>query len=1439
MKTADPTENVKVGDTINYTVVVTNSGNVTITGIKLEDTLVDLSNETQFHLNPGDEKEIKYEYTVTQADVDAGQIDNTVTATGKDPKDEDVTASDSAEVTAEDPAPELTVEKSADPSEDVAVGDEITYTVVVINTGNVTVTGITVEDTLVEIDEDAFDLAPGAEKEITYTYTVTQADVDAGKVVNAVTATGSDPSGDDVPGEDEVIVPTEDAAPELTIEKTATPTSGVVVGSEIAYTVVITNSGNVTITGITLEDTLVELEEEVFDLAPEGTKEINYTYTVTQADVDAGKIDNTVTATGKDPKDADVTGTDDATVTAVESDAQLTVEKTADPTSGVKVGDKVKYTVVVTNSGNVTVTDIAMSDTLVTLNEAAFDLAPAGTKTITYEYTVTQADVDAGKIDNTATATGKDPKNNDVSTSGSAEVTTVEAEPELTVEKTATPEKDVKVGDKITYTVKVTNTGNVTVTGITIDDTLVEIEEAAFDLAPGEEKTITYEYTVTQADVDAGEVANAVTATGKDPGGEPTPGEDEVVVPTEEPDPGLTVEKTADPSKDVKAGDVITYTVKVTNTGNVTVKDIEIEDTLVEIDEAPFTLAPKEVKTITYTYTVTQADVDAGKVTNAVTATGKDPDGDPTPGDDEIDVPTEEPDPELTVTKTADPEKDVAVGDVITYTVTVENTGNVTIKGIELEDTLVELDEEAFDLAPTEKKVITYTYTVTQADVDVGVVTNAVTATGTDPSGEPTPGDDEIDVPTEPADPELTVEKTADPSEDVAVGDVITYTVKVTNTGNVTIKGIIIEDTLVELDEEAFDLAPNEEKVITYTYTVTQADVDAGVVTNAVTATGKDPGGEPTPGDDEIDVPTEEADPSIKVEKSASTEGEVAEGGIITYTVKVTNTGNVTLSDVTLTDTKVELTEEPFTLAPNEVKTITYEYTVTKADDDAGEVENTAKAVAKDPHDTEVEDEDTVTTTVGHNDIEPIPDPEDDGEEMNADSKSITVMYDGAAHTVSGKATRPGSTIEYSTDGGKTWTTTPPSRTNVGETEFSIRATNPKYETVTKDGYKIIVTKRPLTLISASDSKLYDGTALTRNKQSDVEVIGLADTDTITFDITGTQTLVGHSPNSFTYTFGKKEIVKTSSDNAIVKLEETIKLAADETSLADNYEITKVEGTLTVYDKDPESGEIPKGITKKSHDGDEYALGETITFTIEVTNIYDDARTITLVEIDGMELDQDVFENVGPGEKITATATHVVTEDDILAGKVVNDVTAKFSHPDDEDTPPDFPGHDEVDTEDPNSHATIVKKVVNEKDSYTVGDTIEYEITITNDGNMTLTDIIVTDELTEDEWEIKELAPGESQTFTTEYKVTEEDADAGSVKNVATATGESIDPDSDPEIDPGDVVTPIAPPEKKEESDVPKTGDTTDLGSWVGLMVASLAGAGCTMIFKRKKEEEE
>ena len=84
-----------------------------------------------------------------------------------------------------------------------------------------------------------------------------------------------------------------------------------------------------------------------------------------------------------------------------------------------------------------------------------------------------------------------------------------------------------------------------------------------------------------------------------------------------------------------------------------------------------------------------------------------------------------------------------------------------------------------------------------------------------------------------------------------------------------------------------------------------------------------------------------------------------------------------------------------------------------------------------------------------------------------------------------------------------------------------------------------------------------------------------------------------------------------------------------------------------------------------------------------------------------------------------------------------------------------------------------------------------------NDGNLTLKNVVVTDDLTGDEWTIDSLKPGESsEVFTAEYKVTEQDILNGTVLNVATAKGESPDPEKpDPGVDPGEKEEPTVTPQ--------------------------------------------
>ena len=189
--------------------------------------------------------------------------------------------------------------------------------------------------------------------------------------------------------------------------------------------------------------------------------------------------------------------------------------------------------------------------------------------------------------------------------------------------------------------------------------------------------------------------------------------------------------------------------------------------------------------------------------------------------------------------------------------------------------------------------------------------------------------------------------------------------------------------------------------------------------------------------------------------------------------------------------------------------------------------------------------------------------------------------------------------------------------------------------------------------------------------------------------------------------------------------------------------------------------------------------------------------TITDITVtDELTGDEWTIASLAPGAFQTFETSYVVTEADILAGSVLNVATAKGTSPDpDEPEVPVEPGEEEEPTEDKNGHLTVYKETTgsdaNNDGVYEEGETILYLIRVVNDGNLTITDITVTDDLTGDSWTVDSLAPGESRDFTTEHVVTAADGAAGIVVNVATATGTSPDPEA-PEVPvtPGTEETP-------------------------------------------------
>ena len=349
------------------------------------------------------------------------------------------------------------------------------------------------------------------------------------------------------------------------------------------------------------------------------------------------------------------------------------------------------------------------------------------------------------------------------------------------------------------------------------------------------------------------------------------------------------------------------------------------------------------------------------------------------------------------------------------------------------------------------------------------------------------------------------------------------------------------------------------------------------------------------------------------------------------------------------------------------------------------------------------------------------------------------------------------------------------------ETTSTAAAEDGKYALGETIEYKITV--KNAGNVTISDIKLTD------------QVEGY-DAEDITANLDKTELKPGEEAvATFTHEVTEQDILAGSVKNA----------ATAEGDGPDDKDPDPTPGTTEDPTEDPNPKfEVTKETTSTAaaEDG-KYALGETIEYKITVKNVGN--LTISNIkltdEIEGYD-PVDITANLDktelkPGEEAVATFTHVVNEEDVLADRVLNEATATGDGPEDKDPEP-TPGTHEDPTEDPKGHLTINKVTTSTPKNgtaYEWGETITYLITVLNDGNLTATNVEVKDDLTGDSWTIASLAPGATEQFETSYVVTQEDAEAGSVLNVATATGDSPDP-KEPEI-------PVTPGEDPEPTQSP------------------------------------
>ena len=420
------------------------------------------------------------------------------------------------------------------------------------------------------------------------------------------------------------------------------------------------------------------------------------------------------------------------------------------------------------------------------------------------------------------------------------------AAPALDIVKTLTNNADgdgsgsVSIGDVLTYTIVATNSGNVGQSNVVVEDNLITPNSnLCISVGVGGTCTLTGEYVVTAADA-GGDIVNTASTFSTQI---PTPVTDTVTTPVVAAAPALDIVKTltnnadGDGSGSVSIGDVLTYTIVATNTGNITQNNVDVTDNLITpSSNTCATVAVGATCTLSGSYVVTMTDA-GGDVVNTASAES---DEVTTPVTDTVTTPVVPAAPALDIVKTLtnnadeDSSSSVSIGDTLTYEIVVTNSGNITQNNVDVTDNLITPNSNTCaTVAVGATCTLTGTYVVTMLDAG-GDVVNTASAESDEVT---TPVTDTVTTPVDPAAPALDINKTLtnnadeDSSGTVSIGDTLTYTIVATNSGNFDQNNVVVTDNLITPNSNTCaTVAVGATCTLTGTYVVTAADAGGDIV---------------------------------------------------------------------------------------------------------------------------------------------------------------------------------------------------------------------------------------------------------------------------------------------------------------------------------------------------------------------------------------------------------------------------------------------------------------------------------------------------------------------------------------------------------------------------------------------------------------------------------
>ena len=1274
----------------------------------------------------------------------------------------------------------LTIEKSADKTE-AGVGDVVTYTLKVTNTGNTKLENVVVKDTNnfmgepventklhfgYRVNDDGTwtitSLGVGKSVTITYKYTVVADDLANGKLDNIATATipaREDPTIPEKPVDsNEVIVPL--YYKHLTIVKSA-DRDHAYPGEVVKYQVTVTNDGTVDMTNVTVSDDTNALgmfivstgdgytynpETRLFTIPALNVGDsvtLNYLYIVQNGDPET--IINVATAHAPKNPDTEIPGDKDIEEPSkpVEVDVlrdELTIVKNADKSFVDMNGNDttVTYTLTVKNNGNTKLTNVIVTDTsngngtVEYTGDLMYDgngkwmipeLNAGDSVEITYVYTVVAEDMnlDNGNIVNTAVAEGKNPDNKTVTSDPDTETVHVGEVPDRDIRVVKTSlESSVMIGDTIHYTITVTNNGTMTAQNVVVrdfNDGIGEINAASSDKYTYDAAT----HSFTIAEIAAGEVVEIPVTYTVQEGDKGTVNNAAVEIP-EVPE----IEKKAD-KQTVVVGEVVTYTITVTNTTNETKTNVEVKDTnnftgvitpAENTDVVSYigdkvwnisSIGAGESVDIVYTYTVMNEDAPNTMLVNNAEMTYVTDSGKVKIPSNEVDIPVipETPTPEHvgpTVVKQAD--KAIAnIGDTVHYTVVMHNNDTVDYVNAALHDknnfngVITNVKNGTLESAsagfavikvgtiPAGKTVtVEYDYIVLNTDAGKGQDTynelkNVATLhywfadedqtpenEKTKPSNEVTvkvPGSD-VPVPVNPPEGKLKVEKFVD-KKSASVGDMLHYTVKVSNVGDGELKNILVEDFFD--GHGKLNYIPAVGVVVNGDGTYTINKLPAGTFMELRFTYVIVEGDEPEVLNAAV-VTTPPVDPPLEPTKTADKKFAFVDE-IVTYTISVYNPDTKAKTNVTVKDTN------NFVGSINAANTDKYTYngdsTWTIPEIGAGETINI-----------------TYTYTVQSND-----------EKLLENKADVT----------------------YSENGD------------------TVKLDTPTVDVVVPDKGTVSIHKEADKKMAKPGEVVTYNVTVTNNKGFDVHDVVVTDANNFAGEITGVDGA------DYTFENGEFHIAEIAAGASVtLTYTYTVEIGDVPTQILENIATADVPGTNPEDPNNPGHGKdpnkpidndekipsnpvdvevpgsetetkIPDLVLTKSVDKSEAAVGDTLNYTITVKNngkgdaenvtvkdFFDGKGTLNFVAMDGVTDNGDdtyTIASVKAGESVTLNFTYVVVDGD--APEVLNAAVITTPEP-----PTD-----------------IVKSA--DKHIAKVNEIVTYTITVKNNSKDTLTNLLVSD----------------------------------------------------------------------------------------------------------------